>query len=39
MDENLFVKLADDIESSGGLAEEDKDFLESLAKKAEEIES
>ena len=39
MDENLFVKLANDIEGSGGLAEEDKDFLKSLETMAAEIES
>ena len=38
MDENLFVKVADDIEVSHGLAEEDKDLLKSLEKKAEELE-
>jgi hypothetical protein len=38
LEENLFMKLADDIEASDGLAEEDKDLLESLAKKAAEIE-
>ena len=39
MDENLFVKLANDIEASDGLAAEDKDLLKSLARKAAEIES
>jgi hypothetical protein len=38
MDENLFVKVADDIEVSHGLAEEDKDFLKSLEKMAAEVE-
>ena len=38
MDTNLFVKLGDDIGASGGLAEEDKDFLESLEKMAKEVE-
>jgi hypothetical protein len=33
------MELADDIESSDGLAEEEKDFLKSLEKMAEEIES
>jgi len=32
------MKLTDDIESSDGLAEEDKDFLKSLEKMAAEIE-
>jgi hypothetical protein len=39
LEENLFMKLIDDIEGSDGLAEEDKDFLKSLEKMAEEIES
>jgi hypothetical protein len=38
MDTNLFVKLGDDIGASGGLAEEDKDFLNSLEKMAKEVE-
>ena len=33
------MELADDIESSDGLAEEEKDFLKSLEKMAKEIES
>jgi len=33
------MKLVDDIEGSNGLAEEDKDFLKSLEKMAEEIEN
>ncbi len=33
------MKLVDDIEGLDGLAEEDKDFLRSLEKTAEEIES
>ena len=37
LEENLFMKLADDIEGSDGLAEEDKDFLESLEKMAQEV--
>jgi hypothetical protein len=39
MDENLFVKLADDIEVSDGLTAEDKDLLKSLETMAAEIES
>jgi hypothetical protein len=37
--ENRFMELVDDIEGSGGLAEEDEDFLKSLEKMAKEIES
>jgi hypothetical protein len=37
MDENLFVKLADDIKDSNGLVEEDEDFLKSLEKMANEV--
>ena len=33
------MKPIDDIEGSDGLAEEDKDFLKSLEKTAEEIEN
>ena len=33
------MKLVDDTEGQGELAEEDTDFLKSLAKKAAEIES
>ena len=33
------MKLADDTEAQGELAEEDKDFLKSLEKMAEEIET
>jgi len=33
------MKLVDDTEAQGELAEEDKDFLKSLEKVAEEIES
>ncbi len=33
------MKSIDDIEGSDGLAEEDKDFLKSLEKMAEEMES
>ena len=32
------MKLIDDVEGSDGLAEEDKDFLKSLEKMAEEME-
>ena len=39
MDENVFVKPKKDIDPSGGLPEEDKDFLKSLEKKAAEMES
>ncbi len=39
MDENLFVKLIDDIEASDKLTDEDKDLLRKLARKVEEIES
>jgi hypothetical protein len=39
METNPFVKLTDDIEGSGGVAEEDKDFLKSLETMAAEIES
>jgi hypothetical protein len=39
LEENLFMKLIDDIEGSDGWAKEDKDFLKSLEKMAEEIES
>jgi hypothetical protein len=38
-EENLFMKLADDIEVPGELAEEDKDFLKNLETMAAEIES
>ncbi len=33
------MKLVDDVEGSDGLSEEDKDFLKSLEKMAEEMES
>ena len=39
LDENLFVKLINDIEASDGLNEGDKDLLRKLARKAAEIES
>jgi hypothetical protein len=38
LDENLFIKLVDDIEALVGLDEEDKDLLKRLARKAAEIE-
>jgi len=37
METNPFVKLTDDIEGSGGVAEEDKDFLKSLETMAKEV--
>jgi hypothetical protein len=39
MVQNLFVKLADDIEVSGELTAEDKELLKSLETMVEEIES
>ena len=39
MDENLFIRLVNDIEVSDGLNEGDKDLLRKLARKAAEIES
>ena len=39
MDENLFVKLVNDIEASDGLNEGDKDLLRKLARQAAEVES
>ncbi len=39
MDENLFVRLLDDIDASDKLTDEDKDLLRKLARKAAEIES
>jgi hypothetical protein len=39
MDQNLFIKLADDIEVSGELTAEDKELLRSLEKMATEIDS
>jgi hypothetical protein len=36
-EENLFMKLLDDTEGQGELAEEDKDFLKSLEKMAQEV--
>jgi hypothetical protein len=38
LDDNLFVELGDDIEASDGLAEEDKDLLNSLEKMVKEVE-
>jgi hypothetical protein len=38
MDENLFVNRVDDTEGLNGPVRGDKDFLESLEKKAAEIE-
>ena len=38
LEENLFMKLVDDTEAQGELAEEDKDFLKSLEKMAQEVE-
>jgi hypothetical protein len=39
VDENLFIRLVNDIEASDGLNDEDKDLLRKLARKAAEIES
>jgi len=39
LDENLFIKLVNDIEASDGLTEGDKDLLKRLARKAAEVES
>jgi hypothetical protein len=39
MDQNLFIKLADDIEVSGELTAEDKELLKSLETMAAEIDS
>jgi hypothetical protein len=39
LDDNLLAEVADNTEASNRLCEEDKDLLESLAKKAAEIES
>jgi len=38
VDENLFIRLVNDIEASDGLNEEDKDLLKRLARRAAEIE-
>ena len=39
MDENLFIRLLNDIEASDGLNEGDKDLLRKLARQAAELES
>ena len=39
MDENLFIRLVNDIEDSDGLNEGDKDLLKKLARQAAEVES
>ena len=39
LDDNLFAEVVDDTEAPHRLGEEDEDLLESLAKKAAEIES
>ena len=39
MDENLFIRLVNDIEDSDGLNEGDKDLLRKLARQAAEVES
>ncbi len=39
LDDDMLVEVPDDTEAPDRLGEEDKDLLESLAKKAEEIES
>jgi DNA-binding transcriptional regulator/RsmH inhibitor MraZ len=39
LDENLFIKLVNDIEASDVLNEEDRDLLRKLARKAAEVES
>ena len=39
LDENLFIKLVNDIEASDGLNEGDKDLLKRLARQAAEVES
>ena len=39
MDQNLFVKFADDIEGSDGLTAEDKELLKRLETMAAEIDS
>ena len=39
MDEDLFIKLVNDIENSDGLNEGDKDLLRKLARQAAEVES
>ncbi len=37
LDENLLAEAADEIEASGELTEEDKDFLNSLEKMVKEV--
>lgn len=37
LDDNLLAEVADDIETPGEFAEEDKDFLNSLEKIAKEV--
>jgi hypothetical protein len=39
LDENLFIRLVNDIEASDGLNEGDKDLLKRLARQAAEVES
>jgi hypothetical protein len=39
LDENLFIRLVNDIEDSDGLNEGDKDLLRKLARQAAEVES
>jgi len=39
LDENLFIRLVNDIEDSDGLNEGDKDLLKKLARQAAEVES
>ncbi len=38
LDDDLLIEGVDDIKAPGELAEEDKDFLKSLEKMAEEVE-
>ncbi len=38
LDDKLLAKAADDIEATGGLTEEDKDFLNSLEEMVKEVE-
>ena len=38
LDDNLLAEVADNIEFSNRLGEDDKDFLESLEKMAKEVE-
>ncbi len=39
LDDSLFIELGDDVETSDGLGEDDKDLLESLERMAAEIDS